>query len=65
MEHNEKTMEKLAEDVRLTYRHLYWAAGHLAKIYAHLRPEQAEDVQEDPRQLKLFGEVEETEEYGQ
>ncbi|MBQ6069977.1 MAG: hypothetical protein IJK84_10785 [Bacteroidales bacterium] len=46
--------ERLAEEVRLVYRHLYWATKHLANIYNAVKPEGKPELEVDPRQLSLF-----------
>lgn len=53
--------EYTAEEVRLVYRHLYWATKHLANIYNAIKPEEKPAVNFDPMQLSLFGANEETE----
>ncbi len=58
---NFENQEKLAEEVRLMYRHLYWAAGHAAKVYNMIKPESKPEVFVDPLQLDLFGEIKDTE----
>ena len=47
--------ERLAEEGRLVYRHLYWATKHLANIYNAVKPEDRPALEADPRQLSLFG----------
>jgi len=47
--------ERLAEEVRLVYRHLYWAKRHLSNIYNAVKPEDRPALEVDPRQLSLFG----------
>lgn len=47
--------ERLAEEVRLVYRHLYWATKHLANIYNAVKPEDRPALEVDPIQLSLFG----------
>lgn len=47
--------DRLAEEVRLVYRHLYWATKHLANIYNAVKPEDRPALEVDPRQLSLFG----------
>lgn len=51
---NIDNQEKLAEEARLIYRHLYWAAGHAAKIYNAIKPEDKPEIIIDPCQLNLF-----------
>lgn len=51
---NIDNQDKLAEEVRLMYRHLYWAAGHAAKVYNMIKPEEKPAIDIDPCQLNLF-----------
>ena len=51
---NTEKQEKLAEEVRLVYRHLYWAAGHAARVYDMIKPEDKPAIVIDPCQLNLF-----------
>lgn len=45
--------EQAAEHVRLLYKELRWATGHLAAIYDIIKPADAPELV-DPNQLKLF-----------
>ena len=51
------TDERLAEEVRLVYRHLYWATKHVANIYNAVKPESKPVIDFDPMQLSLFGQT--------
>jgi hypothetical protein len=59
---NDKTRQQLAEEVRLLYRHLYWAAGHAVKIYNIIKPDDKPDIEIDKNQLSLFDFTEQTDE---
>ena len=43
------------------YRHLYWAAGHAAKVYNMIKPEEKPAIDIDPCQLNLFEPINEVE----
>lgn len=48
----------LAEEMRLIYRHLHWAAGHAANVYNLIKPEEKPALEVDKNQLSLFSETE-------
>ncbi len=54
--------EKTAEEMRLMYRHLYWATKHMANIYNAVKPEEKPPLGFDPQQLSLPFEQEEDKE---
>ena len=53
--------EYTAEEIRLVYRHLYWATKHLANIYNAIKPEEKPIINFDPNQLSLFATIGEKE----
>lgn len=50
--------EFIAEEVRLVFRHLYWATKHVANVYNAIKPEEKPSLDVDPNQLSLFGDDE-------